>query len=156
MSVIYSNLRALDTSFLNHPIWHETLYWLSRLPKDTPIDTYPLRGTDMFAKVMEYSTLPREQCTFESHQQFIDIHYTIRGGEVIELRNSEELEPSGPFDKENDLQFYMPVTAITRVHLLPGYFGIFHPTDAHMPKIADGENSSVFKVVIKVNVSLFL
>jgi YhcH/YjgK/YiaL family protein len=103
---------------------------------------------------MEYETLPEERCIFETHRKYVDLQYTISGGETIAWRNASELEPNGPFDEVRDLQFYHRVESPSRVHMPAGYFAIFYPSDAHLPKISDGLHASVFKVVIKVGLHL--
>jgi len=104
--------------------------------------------------VMEYATLPREECTFESHRRYVDLQFTLAGGEFIEWRRAPELEISGPYAQDKDLQFYRPAAASTRLHMPPRHFAIFYPTDAHLPKVADGVHASVYKAVVKVGLHL--
>jgi YhcH/YjgK/YiaL family protein len=154
--MIYGNLRSLDTysALLVDAVWREAFGWLRELPPRAACGTYALRGEEMFARVMEYDTLPREECAFESHRRYIDLQCTIAGGELIEWRCSGELEPAGPYDAETDVQFYRLAPAMTRMHQLPGHFAIFYPSDAHMPKVSDGVHPNVFKAVIKVGIRL--
>ena len=149
----------LDTSdayapLLRHPVWAEAFAFLQRLPARPETGTTLIRGEDMYVNVMEYSTLPRERCNFESHRKFVDLQYTIAGGEVIEWRRSMELDVAGPYDADKDLQFYRLPDSRTRIHMPPGHFAIFYPTDAHLPKVSDGLHVSVYKLVIKIALHL--
>jgi beta-galactosidase beta subunit len=35
--------------------------------------------------------------------------------------------------------------------MFPGSFAIFHPSDAHRPKVRDDSNLNIFKLVIKID-----
>jgi len=60
----------------------------------------------------------------------------------------------GPYDEVKDLQFYHLKDASTRLHMPPGFFAIFYPSDAHLPRVSDGCNASVYKLVIKIALHL--
>lgn len=154
--MLHGHLKTPDPHavLLAHPVWCEAFNWLKSLPENPSLGTHPIRGDDMFAKVMKYDTKPPEQCKFESHRRFIDLQYTIRGAELIAWKRSDDLEPAGPFDEPNDLQFYRFAPALTQMHMLPGHFAIFCPADAHLPQVSDGIHPDVFKAVIKVGVHL--
>lgn len=154
--MIHGNLDSPDAiaPLLLHPVWREAFDFLKKLPENPPKGISPIRGDDMYVNVMEYETLPRQQCHFETHRRFVDLQYTIAGGEMIEWRRSSELELDGPYDEARDLQFYRLADAPTRVYMPPGYFAIFYPSDAHLPKVSDGMNPSVYKLVIKIGLHL--
>jgi biofilm protein TabA len=154
--MIHGHLHTSDaySPLLLHPVWIEAFAFLKNLPAQPAKGIQQIRGEDMYVNVMEYATLPREQCNFETHRKYVDLQYTITGGEVIEWRRSAELEVAGPYDEAKDLQLYRLADAPTRVHMPPGYFAIFYPSDAHLPKVADGINASVYKLVVKVGLHL--
>jgi biofilm protein TabA len=152
----HGHLLSPDTyaPLLLDPVWNEAFDWLRNMPAEPAKGIHPLRGDEMFVNVMKYDTLPREQCNFESHRKYVDLQYTIRGGETIEWRRSSELTAAGPYDDPKDLQFYQLGDAPTRLHMPPGYFAVFYPSDAHLPKVLDGVHASVYKAVIKVGIHL--
>ncbi len=154
--MLHGHLQNPDSHalLLAHPVWAEAFNWLKSLPENPRLGTHPIRGDEMFARVMEYDTKAPEQCKFESHRKYIDLQYTLRGAELIAWKRSDELAPAGPYDEPTDLQFYKAAPALTQVHQLPGHFVIFFPSDAHLPQIADGVHRSVYKAVIKVGVHL--
>ncbi len=108
----------------------------------------------MFVNVHGYDTLPVDQCRFESHKRFVDLHYCIRGGERIAWALSTQLIPDGTYNQEQDFQFHKPAAALATLTLTPGYFAIFHPEEAHRPKEYDEINQSVWKLVVKVRCDL--
>lgn len=133
-----------------HPVWAEAFSWLQSLPVDPEIGRFPLRGEEMFGLVMRYAVVPPEASRFESHRRFVDLQYTIAGGEKIAWARSAELSPDGGYDEEADLQFYKFSLSASMVHKTAGRFSIYYPSDAHLPKIADGTHPEVFKAVVKI------
>jgi beta-galactosidase beta subunit len=45
----------------------------------------------------------------------------------------------------------LPVPPAFSLPMSPGSFAIFHPSDGHRPKIQNGANQSVYKLVIKID-----
>src|SRR5439155_23683956 len=99
--MIHGHLHTPDAfaPLLLHPVWKEAFEFLKSLPAQPAKGIHPIRGEDMYVNVMEYATLPREQCHFESHRKYVDLQYTITGSEVIEWRRSGELETAGRYDE---------------------------------------------------------
>lgn len=166
---------------LRQPVFNEALDWIRNMKADHAPGIYQVRGELMFANVHGYETLPRTQCRYESHRDYIDLQYCIEGGEMIDWQLASNLVPDGPFDAEKDLQFYkdQPVFAgcdalssnqqttvggqrptthsekpVTAIHMTPGRFSIYFQEDAHRPKVNDGIHRSVRKLVVKIHNSL--
>lgn len=150
--MIYGSLIETDEFgfLLNQSVWSSAFAWLREMPKQPEIGTYPLLGNEMFALVMRYDTVQPTESRFESHRQFIDLQYTIEGAEWIAWSPSSILLACGEYDEDRDLQFYKYVEPTSRVLMSPGRFSIYYPSDAHLPKISDGNSSYVYKAVIKV------
>ena len=154
--MLYGNLNSQDTySYLKkHPVWEQAFQWLEGMPKDVKAGIHEVRGRDMFVNVHGYDPLPRSECRYESHRKYLDLQYCISGGELIEWQLSTCLDADGGYDEEKDLQFYKLKESKTVLHMLPGNFAIFHPSDAHLPKVSDSVNQTVFKLVIKIGLHL--
>jgi biofilm protein TabA len=154
--MIHGHISAVDaySHLLSNPAWRFAFDWLSKLPPRPETGIRPLQGDDIYVNVHGYQTLPREQCRYESHRRYVDLQYCIDGGEMIDWQLATTLAPAGPFDEEKDLQFYEMGASLTTLHMLPGSFAIFFPTDAHLPRRHDGLNASVSKLVIKVALKL--
>ena len=139
---------------LSNDAWRFAFDWLKRLPPNPEPGIRPLQGEDIYVNVHGYDTLPREQCRYESHRRYVDLQYCIQGGELIDWQLASTLKPAGPFDESKDLQFYELGNSLTQIQMVPGSYAIFFPSDAHLPKRADGRQSSVSKLVIKVALRL--
>jgi len=138
-----------------HSVWKQAFDWIQKNASTRPsFGIHPIIGESMFANVMEYETALRPQARYESHRKYIDLQYTISGAELIEWSLARTLRPDGGYDEDKDLQFYLPSDSRSVVHMLPNHFGIFFPQDAHMPKLQDGSEKSVYKLVIKIQRSL--
>ena len=138
----------------HHQVWLRSLDWLQKLTPETPLGTYEISGAKWFAMVQTYETLQRDSCRFESHEEHIDIQYTISGSEVIDWVDRGMLQADGVF--ANDVQFWLPPLNGAYSSLLqsPGRLAIFLPSDAHRPKVNNPQNVNIRKVVIKIHRSL--
>lgn len=138
---------------LVHPVWRRCLDWLGSLPASAPAGRHELDGSDLFALIMEYDTVPRDEARFESHLERVDLQYTLEGEEGIDWIPRSALTPDGPFG--DDVQFWLPPAApFSQLVNAPGCFSIFYPEDAHRPKVRCG-SARVRKLVIKARLALF-
>ncbi|HRI12992.1 MAG TPA: YhcH/YjgK/YiaL family protein [Verrucomicrobiota bacterium] len=130
-------------------VWRRAFDWVLQLPADAPLGEVELQGREMFASIQEYPTLARHEARFESHQEHVDLQFTLFGGEAIEWMPRGQLGPDGPF--ANDVQFWLPPPdPITTLAQTAGRFAIFFPADAHRPKVRLTGHDRVRKGVIKI------
>jgi biofilm protein TabA len=170
--VIYGHLSGPDAyaHLLVAPAWKLAFDWLKNATAATPAGIQQLQGDEVYVNVHGYETVPCEQGRFESHRRYVDLQYCLAGGEMIDWRLASELEPDGGYDGDKDVLFYRPPVSrvlgsrapesavsrgfalpATTLRMSPGSFAIFHPSDAHRPKVQDGVNPRVFKLVIKID-----
>jgi len=136
----------------HHRVWNRSMEWLKGLTPETPLGNYHIDGPKWYASVQTYQTVDRAAARFESHEEYIDIQYTIQGSEIIDWMDRGQLEADGPFG--NDVQFWKAPSdsaSFASLHQLPGRFAVFLPPDAHRPKVRDPHSASVRKVVIKIH-----
>jgi YhcH/YjgK/YiaL family protein len=173
--VLYGHLSGSDAyaHLLANPAWRLAFDWLKKATAATPAGIQELQGDQVYVNVHGYETLPSAQCRFESHRRYVDLQCCISGGEMIDWWLASELEPDGEYDGEKDVLFYQSPTprvpesrrsdspvfrgsalVTTTLRMSPGSFAIFHPSDAHRPKVQDGVNPRVFKLVIKIDQTL--
>lgn len=152
--MLIGNLEYPETyqALLAHPIWQQALAWLKNDTENKPDGEYEINGRDMYASISTIDTLPIEQGVFEAHKQYIDIHYCINGGEVIGWIPVQELTNIKETNHEKDYTLFAPPPQYNRIHITPGTIAVFMPADAHMPKLSDGSNNQVRKVVVKIRV----
>jgi YhcH/YjgK/YiaL family protein len=112
---------------------------------------YEIDGTDIFAIVNEYDTVPSSGEQLEAHKKYIDVQYIVRGQELIGHDWLRQQVPSKAYDETADyMLFGEPPSFFSRME--QGMFAIFFPTDLHMPNIMVNKASPVKKIVIKVSV----
>jgi len=112
---------------------------------------YELDGSNIFALVQAYDSIPREQGKWECHRNYIDIQYIAEGVEQIGVNNIGKMKVTTEYNPEKDVAFLSGDGDY--VTFSKGSYGIFFPEDAHQPKIAPGNvPGKVKKVVIKIKV----
>lgn len=139
---------------LTGPIWQQAFTWIAEHAKHLPDGEHGIVGRDMYANIHTVQTTPESEGSFEVHKKYIDIHYCLSGGEVIMYSPIDSPKEKTAFDIEKDYQLFYPAQQSSSVTMQPGSFAIFFPEELHMPKISDGANITVRKIVIKIKASL--
>jgi YhcH/YjgK/YiaL family protein len=144
------NLRSL----LPGEVWREALDWINEKSATADLGIHELRGDLMYVNVLSYETLPRENCRYESHREYIDLQFTIEGEEGIDYCNYKKLEKDGNYNSGLDLQFYSAAPQESTLRIDGKTFCIFFPEDAHRPKIKFTESKIIKKLVVKIHIKL--
>jgi biofilm protein TabA len=156
--MIHDTLNTLTTEQLCEwsPVFREAFEWIRGLPECPPPGITELRGRSLYVNVHGYDTLPVGQCLWESHRHTIDLQYCIAGGEIIEWGSGSGLEAQGDYHAEKDTQKWRrePPEPCTQLQMFPGTYAIFLPNELHRPKIHDGVNDGVRKLVVKISAEL--
>ncbi len=108
----------------------------------------------IFALVQEYVTEPKAQRRPESHRDYLDIQYIVKGEEIMGYSYlNEACEVAENLLPEQDLIFYNKVGDEVDLILSAGMFAVFFPWDVHRPSVSKQRNTAVKKVVLKIPVS---
>jgi biofilm protein TabA len=145
-----------DKQFM-HPVLIEAIDYLAQTDfSQMDLGKYPLKEEYMYTLIMELTTKPRLEASAEKHEQYLDIHYLIKGSECIgwALNNEKEL-PSQLYDKDNDYALYSLPSAEVLLHIELGNYVVLFPEDIHCPAVCDEKPASIRKVVMKIHRSLF-
>lgn len=137
-------------TLFQHPIWNQALDWIRNMDKEQAEGIYKLRGEDMYVNVHGYQTLSRQNCRYENHRKYVDLQYCITGGELIDWSLATQLQLKQKYNPVGDVEFYEHPSNSSVLQLKSGYFAIFFPGDAHMPKITDGIHLQTKKLVVKI------
>ncbi len=110
---------------------------------------YPIIGEQVFASITEAPSKQKEEAKWESHRKYIDLHYIIRGKELIGIADASKATITKPysFDATNyeaDGTFY---------EAGPDTFFLLFPNDAHKANIKAEGYDVVKKLVIKIQVA---
>lgn len=105
---------------------------------------------DNFFMISDIFTKPVEEGFWESHKKYIDIHYILKGSELVGYENIANLEIDKPYNEDKDLMTYHG-TIKNAVELKEGMFLVVYPEDAHMPNIStELEKKPLKKIVFKI------
>lgn len=116
-------------------IFNENFELAFKFLMNTNLLELPLGKTELSESVYiirdHYNTKKLGETFWESHNQYIDIQFIIKGEEKIAHAPSQHLTKVLT-KEENDVNILMgPVRSF--LHLIENDFAIFFPEDAHMP-----------------------
>lgn len=104
------------------------------------------------ASVQHYSTIERNEGSFETHEKYFDVQYVVEGQEYCGVCSREGLVVKTPYSESGDITFYEDPELSGEVLLNAGDYIVLAPEDAHKPRLVAGKKMPVKKIVIKVPV----
>ena len=133
-----------------HPAFLRAFEFLAR-PDLSSLATgrHVIEGDLLYVSIDLKEGRERAGARLEAHRQYIDIQFTIDGGEEIGWMPVARCHrPDGAFDVARDIIFYedQPTTWLP---VPPGRFAIFFPADAHAPLAGRG---MLKKAIVKIAV----
>ncbi|MCB1209919.1 MAG: YhcH/YjgK/YiaL family protein [Verrucomicrobiales bacterium] len=138
-----------------HPLFDKAFAFLRTVDGTQPLGRHDIVGDDAFALVQTYETKPIEKALFEAHRKYIDVQFIYSGRETILWAPIATMaEQTMAHDDTKDAALWKLVPDTTALHMSAGHFAILYPEDAHAPCIEWDQADTVFKVVIKVAVSV--
>jgi len=111
---------------------------------------YELDGDRLYATVVEDKTIAIETAQFEEHRRYIDVHYLVRGKEMIGSASPSSLKLKKPYSTEVEAALYERPARYKQLKIKPGEFTVFFPGQAHMPGCYLDKSEVIRKVVVKV------
>lgn len=111
----------------------------------------PIRGDDLYVKVLIYQPRPAAENYFETHRRYADVQIVFTGGEEIQVARASQLAPHNSYDEKQDYQFYTSAGDASRIFVGEGEFVVFFPGEAHKPGCRWREvDAPVRKLVFKI------
>lgn len=147
------NQKTSYEHFLTNPVWKNAFDWIRKNGHTLPDGEHTIEGRDIYANIQSIQTTPIQDALFEVHEKYIDIHYCLSGGELIGYAPVGKLIEK-ELNTEKDYQLFLPTKAFRTYIMRPDDFAIFFPGEYHMPKLQNGINQDVKKVVIKIKASM--
>ncbi len=135
----------------NKAVWDKAIAFLrdSDLAKLNP-GKYVIDGDNAYATITEAPSKDFDKTAWESHRNYIDLQYVIRGKEKIGVAALSSATVIKPYDGSKDLANY---TAEGKFYIAdPGTFYLFFPNDVHRPSNKVDGFDVVKKLVIKIKV----
>ncbi len=116
---------------------------------DKPLEkaNVTIPGTDVVVKVRPMDSKKIEDCSFEAHKEYLDIHYVAYGTECIGYADVEKLKEVS-YNPESDAALLEGSGDI--ITLEKGYFMIVFTQDAHMPCICKDSPAPIGKMIAKI------
>jgi len=108
-----------------------------------------LENGEVLVKLRPMDTKKIEDCSFEAHRKYADIHFVAYGKEKIGYSDVSQLKLT-EYDEEKDAAALEGKGDL--VTLLPGYFMITLPDDAHMPCVCAETCEPLGKMIAKIKV----
>lgn len=111
---------------------------------------YDIDGDNIYYFVNEYNTKEKSDAKLEAHKKYLDIHYIVKGSEIIAYAPLDEQEILIDYDEEKEIIFYKGDASF--IELKAGMFAICYPQDLHAPGILVEKSEPVKKLVFKIRV----
>lgn len=108
-------------------------------------------GDEVFFNLQNVKTKEENDCFFELHKDYIDIHIILEGEEIIGYSENTNLTPTTDYDKEKDFQL-LKGEIENRFHIKDKRFVIFFPDEPHMTLIAPNNPTDIKKIVFKIKI----
>lgn len=117
------------------------------------VGKYEIDGDNVNFSVSEFQAAKPEEKFFETHDEHIDIHVTLKGSEWYGYAPAEKMknEKDHSVEKDNRHFYDKPLDALF-FRAIPGHFLIFMPEDAHKAAFTMDEQGPVKKIVMKVKI----
>ena len=114
------------------------------------VESATLEGGKVTISVGDYVSKPEADCNTEAHATVADIHYSIKGTEVIGYCDRANATPKLDSDLQAETIFF-EAAELNYFKLLPGMFCIMLPEDVHRAKIMNGAPEDCRKAIVKVS-----
>ncbi|MBI4979367.1 MAG: YhcH/YjgK/YiaL family protein [Spirochaetes bacterium] len=149
--MILSTLSEINASHRLNERIAAGLAYIAKLPPDIADGEYPIDGKNVFARIMTVTTEPRDKRFYETHREYIDVQYVMKGSQIIEWLPRSAMNDA-PYDAEKDVIKYTAHPKGTGLKLGGGVVAIFFPDDAHRPLCMDDAVQTIRVCVVKVRV----
>lgn len=110
-----------------------------------------LREGEVFVNPAQFTSKPIEECRFEAHRNFADVHYILEGSETIIVADIAKTTETTPYNKLQDIGFATCTEGVVCT-LYPGDFLVCFPQDAHRVGIMQNAPMPVKKLIGKIKV----
>jgi len=131
---------------------YKVLCYLDSLEQgELPPSNTVISADGIFCNPVSFTSKPEEECKYEAHKEYIDVHYIIKGTEGIATADVKSLSEIVPYDMDHDIAFYEG-SASGRYLLKPGDFMVCFPSDAHKVAMMEKQPEKIEKIVAKIKV----
>lgn len=148
-TMIVDTLDNAARYFMLHPSLEQAFDFLEEVnAEDFPEGKQELVGEHLFANGMKRSTKDYNDCIWEAHEQYLDIHFLAEGEERIFYAPEDSMKEVKAYDAEKDITVFEGEGY--EVLVPKGAFVIFFPGEIHKALVKKEEAMEVKKMVVKL------
>jgi len=105
----------------------------------------------LFAIGLEYETKDVNECLWEAHQKFLDVHLILEGEERVHITDISSMTESKAYDPEHDYALFTG-EAQQELVLRKKDFLVLFPNEVHRTSVRVTSPAAVKKIVFKLPV----
>lgn len=120
--------------------------------KNLPCGKYEIDGEKLYVNVVSYDTKDERECIWEAHREYLDVHYIIKGKELIKLANINDMNIRGYIEEKDFVK--LDGTESSFIYLLEGQYLTLFFEDAHMTGGCIGKPQVIKKAIFKISKKL--
>ena len=118
---------------------------------ELPAGDIPIKGDELFVKVLRYTPKTSTELFFETHVHYADVQIVFDGIEAMQVADLKDLSVTDEFKLEGDFVFYKGTENISQFVVSENKFTVFFPGEAHKPGcLYNSISGPVLKLVFKV------
>lgn len=145
--MIFDSIQNKD-NYKDFPMLYQALCYLADLKEDEmPEPNTVLIPGQLFCNPVTLTSKPEDQCIYEAHRIYCDLHYTVSGVERIKTADIKTLTTQTPY--KEDIEF-LTGEADGYYDVKPGQFMVCFPNDAHKVGMMADEPCDIKKIVFKI------
>ena len=112
-------------------------------------------GDELYVKVLKYTPRKASEGFFETHKEYADLQFVIKGIESIYYVNPLHITPTDEFKMSGDFEFYEASESISKLIVSEEEFAIFLPGEPHKPGCLakEEDRDEVMKLVFKIRIT---
>ena len=139
-------------NYRHFPALYQALNYLFELPdRELPAPGVVLDEDRLFCNLVTFTSKPEDECLYEAHRNYIDLHFIVSGIERIATSDTDSLTSSVPYAPEKDIEF-LTGEADGYYEVKPGQFMVCFPGDAQKVAMMKDRPAEVRKIVFKIKV----
>ncbi|WP_196594095.1 YhcH/YjgK/YiaL family protein [Pectinatus sottacetonis] len=150
--MIFGNVLQLDEMNLPQKIMTCFQYYKNNALNERKTGTYEIDGRNIFVNIDEYETRYRQQCFWEAHKKYIDMHILLSGTEKIDTGFAKDMQEKS-YNEEKDLLIMEGKKQATVILVNPGDFLVCFPNDVHRTAIAVDRQNQIKKSIFKIRLA---
>ena len=149
--MLFSSIKNASHNDISSERFQRALAWLATTDMSTiECGRHDIVGDEVFANVMEFTTVPAAEKQLEAHRRYYDVQFVVSGEELLQYAQLEGLDEAQPFDEGNDFGLYANPAREAWVTLHEGDIVVTPPEDAHKPGCCEDAPAPLKKICVKV------